>query len=829
MGSHPTSPVKVTDVMLNMLAAAVDDDRPDACDDQLEALRSKHVEAAAGLLGGPDDPTGEYSRYVDALGRDLDGIKAILRSVAVAGMAVAAFEDFVVGHGEVWSARMLAARMRQMGADAAFLDAREVLVVEASPTGDGVDLVAGPSNANLDAWAQANGVPQIVVATGFIARYKTGQITTLRRNGSDLSATIFGSLVRASLITIWTDVDGVFSADPRRVADAWCLDCMSYHEAWELAYFGANVLHPRTTLPAMKLGIPIVLRNAFNLNAPGTRIVPGAEARAADGPTVKGFTTLDGVSLIEVAGTGMAGVPGTSARIFAAVEKVGINVVMIAQSSSEHSVCFAVKSQVEAKAAVLALEATFEASLKAGLIDAVRRVDNVSVLAIVGEGMASTKGISAQVMTALAKANVNVRAMAQGASEYNITVVVDGRDSARALQSVHAQFFAHGTPLALALVGPGLVGGALLKQLKARVAYLRDAKQIDVRLLGLARSRTMVLSKTCLLERALSDGPDGLLTSEDAWNDACVPTDLNLLGEHVKESFTNGAVIDCTAGEAPSDKYEAWLGQGLHVVTPNKKAGSGPLARYSKLKDVAHARGVHWYYETTVGAGLPVVGTLRHLVDTGDRVLKIEGIFSGTLSYLFNSFGAVDPETGVADNRAFSEIVEGAQAAGFTEPDPRDDLNGMDVARKVTILAREAGARLELSDVAIDSLVPSSLEDTEKVDVASYLAGMKTESGPMGDADIGKMCAEAKENGQVVRYVGSADLVSGTFRCGLQRYPVSHPFAGLQGADNIIMFTTERYRQTPLIVRGPGAGADVTAAGIFSDLLRLASHLGATN
>lgn len=481
-----------------------------------------------------------------------------------------------------------------------------------------------------------------------------------------------------------------------------------------------------------------------------------------------------------------------------------------------------------------------------------------------------------QLFSALAKANVNVRATAQGASEYNITVVIDGRDSVRALKTVHAEFYSQGTPMGVGLVGPGLVGATLLKQLKSQIPQLRGTGGVDMRVLGIATSTRMLLSDT----------PIDLDSWEERFEKEAVDCDLARFGEHIKvsgyrgwakhpslsrsavvsiltphtplvpllpshlpsrlcehkrrpqtartawqntsqivqhrrpaprssqESFTNAVVVDCTASDAPPAMYTDWVRQGLHVVTPNKKMGSGELSRYKAFQEILEERGLTWHYETTVGAGLPVIYTLQHLVNTGDKIVRIEGIFSGTMSYLFNSMKPSD---------SFSEVVAGARAAGYTEPDPRDDLEGMDVARKVTILAREAGAAVELQNVEVQSLVPEELRDTSKVSVDELMKRLGDHDGEMR-----AMLEEADKNGEVLRYVGVADLAEGRCAAELKRYPKDHPFAALTGADNIIMFTTERYRNLPLIVRGPGAGAEVTAAGVFSDLLRLAHHLGAT-
>ena len=820
--------------------------------DDLAALRAKHVDTAADLLGGPGAP--EFDAFVARLDGDAADLLAVLRAIKIAGGATDMLADFVVGHGELWCAALWAGHLRTLGADAEALDARDALVVTPTPDGTSVDVEYEASDAALDAWATAaaarrgdggkagggdasaqpaSPIPHLLVVTGFIARTPSGAVTTLRRNGSDYSATIVGALLSAAAITIWTDVDGVFSADPRKVPEAVCLPALSYLEAWELAYFGASVLHPRTTQPAMRAGVPIAIRNFFNRAAPGTVIAahqpavgtPGGEGGAAPPPSssssssrrtpnrpaslgdgmVKGFATIDDVALISVEGTGMVGVPGTASAIFTTVRDAACNVVMISQASSEHSVCFAVKAE-EADRAVAALKERFADAIARGRIQAVDVIPDCCVLAAVGQAMNSRKGVAATMFSALAKASINIRAMAQGCSEYNITVLVDQADAVRALRAVHSRFYLATLPLGIALVGPGLVGGTLLAQLADQAADLRDTYDVDCRLLAVAGSTSMVLS----------DGGMPL----DGWAEAyqggpaSQPVDLKRLGDHLAASYVpNCVVIDATASDGPPSLYLPWLKQGIHVITPNKKLGAGSLAQYRAVKAFSRESYTHFLYEATVGAGLPVIATLKHLVDSGDRVLRVEGVLSGTLSYIFNTLSA-DPAA------TFSSVVADAKAAGYTEPDPRDDLSGTDVARKVVILAREAGLEVEMGDVPVESLVPAALQAAPDAD--AFLAGL-----PAHDAAFGARLQAAAAEGKALRYVGVVDVENGRGSVGLREYPASHPFASLEGSDNVIAFTTARYRRQPLIVRGPGAGAEVTAGGIFSDLLRLAAYLGA--
>ncbi|CAK0785763.1 hypothetical protein CVIRNUC_008974 [Coccomyxa viridis] len=796
MGSHPSSPVKVTDLLLNMVAKASKQNQAFLID--LAALQEKHVETAKLLLGEGRELNSFVSRLLD----DMANLKAMLHAISIAGMVTEAFSDFVVGHGELWCAQLFDATLRKMGVNSRFMDTRDVLVVIATSDGNSVDVEYEDSNVRLDRWAQKHGSPAVIVATGFIAKNQAGQVATLKRNGSDYSATIMGALVRSANIVIWTDVDGVFSADPRKVGEAVCLESLSYHEAWELSYFGASVLHPRTTMPAMKYSIPITIRNFFNRSAAGTIISDAQSDVDRTGPVmVKGFATIDNVALINVEGTGMVGVHGTAAAIFGTIRDANCNVVMISQASSEHSVCFAVK-QNEGDRAVKALSKRFSEAIGAGRISKVEKINDCCVLAAVGHQMASRKGVAATMFSALAKANINIRSIAQGCSEYNITVLIDQKDSVRALRAVHGRFYLATLPLGVGLVGPGLIGGTFLDQIHQQMTELRGNFDIDVRILGIMSSSRMLLSESSI----------ELANWKQQFQESSQPADMTAFAEHLKNHYVpNSVIVDSTASEVPAAHYLEWMQKGLHIITPNKKLNSGPLEQYLALRQFQRESYIHYFYEATVGAGLPVIATLRHLIETGDKILRVEGIFSGTLSYIFNSF---KPGT------TFSSTVAQAKELGYTEPDPRDDLAGMDVARKVTILARETGMMAELSDVPVHSLVPEPLRSIASAD--EFMAAL-----PQYDGEMAQQLDEATAAGDCLRFVGVVDCQAGSGSVELRRYPSSHAFAQLQGSDNIIAFTTQRYNQQPLIIRGPGAGAEVTAGGVFSDLLRLAAYLGA--
>ena len=752
------------------------------------ALKAKHEDTARELLDAPD----AMLEWLDA---QFAAIADLLRAVRLLRQPGRAALERIQGMGEVLSSTLLHAHLRQRGGDYALLDARDVVLVRHTDLGAIVDWEESASR--LAAWRESN--PQArAIATGFIASGEDGLPTVLGRNGSDYSGAIFAALFDAAELHIWSDVDGVLSADPRLVPEAVSLAAMSYREACELAYFGAKVIHPQTMTPAIARGLPILMRNTFNPAFAGTRIdADGDAGRTDDGP-VKGLTLNTGLALVSLEGAGLIGVPGTAERVFAALHAAKISVVMISQGSSEHSICSVVR-EVDADAARDVLLDAFSRELRSGQVQGVQVVPGISVLAAVGDGMAGTPGVAARLFDALARARVNVRAIAQGASERNISVAIAAADQARALRAAHAAFWLSPQTIALAVIGPGKVGAALLDQLQEALPRLRRDANIDLRLRALATSGRMWLCEH-------RDAAEWRTRMQDA----PVATDLAALGAHLLDShLPHAVVVDCSASDAVAAHYADWLAAGIHVITPNKQAGAGPLARYEAIRAARARGGARFRYEATVGAGLPVISTLRDLLDTGDDLVAVDGILSGTLAWLFNKFDG---------SRPFSELVREAHALGYTEPDPRDDLSGTDVARKLVILAREAGLPVSLADVEVESLVPDALRDADR---DGFMAGL-----PAMDAPMQARLEAARANGCVLRYVARLQR-DGSAGVALRELPADHAFAHLRLTDNCVQFTTRRYRDNPLIVQGPGAGPEVTAAGVFSDLLRLCAALGA--
>ena len=737
---------------------------------KLDSLEHRHLDTIAGLQ------LGNAQTLEQTVVSDFNAIREVLRGVWITRLASERIIEFVSGHGELWSAQLLHAYLESRNHRAGWLDARQTLVVQ--PNTNTVMVDWETSKQRLQAWQTHRPETDFLVITGYIASTHDGVATTLKRNGSDLSASIFGALLGADSVTIWTDVEGVFSADPRRVPDAVVVPELSYQEAAELAYFGAKVIHPSTMSPAISHNITVWIKNTFKPDAPGTRI---SATSPMDMP-IKGFAAVEDMVLINVEGTGMIGIPGVAHKLFGALRAVDVSVVMISQASSEHSICFAVP-RMHAELAKQTVEQTFVVEMQRGEVQTVDLTNDCCIVAMVGDGMIERLGMAGKFFSALGKAGINVRAIAQGSSERNISAVIEQTEATKALRALHSAFYLSNQTLSIGVIGTGLIGGTLLRQLQTRIEDLKRDRGIDLRVRGVMNSRKMILADRHL---ALDRWHDEL-------NESSTTADLESFVSHVNaDHLPHAVLIDATASGELIAHYESWLARGINIITPNKKFNAGPFAAYRSLRETARKHQRYFLYETNVGAGLPIIKTLRGLVETGDEIIKIEGVLSGTLSYIFNSLDG---------RRKFSEVVSEAHSLGLTEPDPREDLSGVDVARKLIILAREMGLEVEMDAVRVESLV------TE-------------------DQTIAALLNSAREKGEVVRYVGTIDS-NGDLSAQMRSYPLDHPFASLTGSDNIVSFQTARYNSQPMIVRGPGAGPEVTAAGVFADLLRLASFLGA--
>jgi aspartokinase/homoserine dehydrogenase 1 len=777
----------MTDALLQLAALAERDD--DRFTSELHRIGERYAATARELVKGD-----ALVELLDLWGQDAADIEDVLRAIALVKSAPQRSRDVVAGYGEIWSARLLASLLEeQLGNErgGTWIDARQIITVRES--GLGPTVLWHESRENFSRVVDPD-FKGIAVITGFVASDENGLQTTLGRNGSDHSAAIFAALARASELSIWSDVAGVMSADPKKVPEAQVIDQLSYNEAMELAYFGAKVLHPQTLGPAVENDIPVIIRNSFDPDHPGSRIV----AEVDPDKQIKGITAIGDMALVNLEGSGMIGVPGTADRLFAALKKAGVSVTLISQASSEHSICIAVPQELAVRAESVISDA-FADELASGQIQSVDATDAQSIVAIVGDGMAGSPGIAAKFFGTLGRAGINIRAIAQGSSERNISVVVDSDDAIRALRAAHSGFYLSSKTISIGIIGPGTVGSTLLEQIHRQSQRLIDDFNLDLRVRAIARSQKMLLG-----ERRID-----LASWNKAFEEDGEALDLQRFEGHVNaDHLPHAVMIDCTASESVARRYAGWLERGIHVVTPNKKAFSSDFSYYESLNKSAKHSNAHYLYETTVGAALPVISTLRDLVSTGDQIRSVEGILSGTLAYLFNIYDGTRP---------FSDIVRQARESGYTEPDPREDLSGMDVARKLTILARELGQKVEIGDFPVQDLVPDELRGTSIDEFLDQL--------PKYDDQMLALYKNAEAQGRKLRYVARLNA-NGDASVELDMIEAGHPFTNINLTDNIVQFVTERYASNPLVVQGPGAGPAVTAGGIFADLLRLATYLG---
>jgi aspartokinase/homoserine dehydrogenase 1 len=751
----------------------------------METMRKRHLDMSAFFLNGKDRE--EADNYTDAcfteLNRILDGV-VILRELSPRIL------DTIMSFGERLSAALIARVCTVSGIPSDYLDTRTVITTDEQY--GSARFLLGESFFNIKSTLAKRTALQI--ATGFIGASAEGNTTTLGRGGSDLSAAIFGAAIDADMVVIWTDVDGILTADPRLVKNAFTIEEISYVEAMELSHFGAKVLHPPTIRPALEKGIPIRIRNTFN--SAGTGTVIRDEAAPSPFP-IRGISSIGNVALIRVQGSGMAGVAGFSSRLFGALAKRKINIILISQGSSEYSICFAVLPQ-DGKAASAAIKEELTWEISSMIIESPVVEQDLSIIAVVGSRMKNTSGISGKVFHALGRNGVNVIAIAQGSSELNISTVVSRQDEAKALNAIHEAFFLSGVrSVNLFLMGTGLIGGTLAEQIAVHREILADEHQIRINLVGIANSRKMVFD----VEGIDPGGAKTLLDGAD-------PFDVSLFLKRMKAfNLPNTAFCDCTASDEIASRHAEILHASIPIITPNKRGVSGSLDYYKLLTGYSRDRGIPYLYETTVCAGLPVISTLRDLAVSGDKVRRIEAVLSGTLSFIFNNFDGSKP---------FSVLVREAKAKGYTEPDPRDDLNAMDAARKALILARECDMSLEFSAVSIEPILPAACFEAPGVE--EFFTELEK-----ADEFFEQRRAEAAAEGKVLRYV--ANIEEGSARLSLRAESAGSPFRSLVDSDNIVVITTDRYTALPLVIKGPGAGAQVTAGGIFADIVRIARTL----
>ncbi len=775
----------VTDKLQRLIDLA---ESGESLDQNLSEISSIHEKISSHYLKS------ELDIGIESFKSDIQDIRDILASVKDLHKVPFHSQEKILGYGEIWSAQLLTkifAKHTQKRVK--FLDARDFLVTES--TDMGVSPIWSVTQSKFNGLVNFIDV-DIYILTGFISLNKDGIQSTLGRNGTDFTASIIAKLVQANSLTFWKDVSGVMSADPRIVKDSKVISSLTYDECMELSYYGAKILHPKTMAPAMEFDIPIYIKNVFNPSDPGT-IIQRSEDKVK--LIVKGVTGIEKIALVTLAGAGMIGVPGTASRLFDALRLGGISVLMISQGSSEHSICCAVREQ-DASHAKSLIEKEFHHELNLNLISNIKSESECAILAIVGNGMAGTHGVSAKFFASLGNAAINIKAIAQGSSERNISVVIKAEQLNKAINAVHSSFYLSEKSISLGIIGIGNVGKELIGQIKDQLNNLHNFKNINLQIRAIANSKFMKLS-----EEINSNDIDELSKSQGE------NYDMQLFTNHIKaDHLPHSIIVDCTASEKIANSYQRWMNDGMHVVTANKIAHSSNYENYRELKQISKNLGFQFLYEATVGAGLPVIKSLQNLINSGDEILEISGIFSGTLGYLFNLYDG---------NNSFSEILIDAKNKGFTEPDPRLDLSGMDVARKAVILARECLHEIEIDDIVVQNLVPQSMQ---KQDLDSFLTNA-AELDSHIDAIHGSLIGSQDYK---LRFVANLNLEKRKYTVGLQAVKHPHPFLNLNLTDNIFQFRTKRYNVNPLNIIGPGAGPEVTASGLFADIITIADSLG---
>ncbi len=801
----------VTDRLLALAGAAVEGRDTGKQLREAAALRQHHIEIASEVAPASDLAAlqAALERLCDQLDRELASCR---QQAGGATRTREAWLDRIVCHGELLSTRLLAAALCAEGNEAEACDARPLVRTDRSFQDARVDL-APTMDAISARFDELGADSPLQVVTGFLGSSPEGETTTLGRSGSDLTASLFGAALDAEQIEIWTDVPGVMTADPRRVEDALPIPRLSYEEMLELSHFGARVVYPPTVTPARQKGIPLLVRSALDPDHPGTLVDAGRNLDQAGGTAVTGISSIDHVHLMLLVGDNLVGMPSVAARLFDALAAGGASAILISQASSEHSICFAVEPGVS-EAARQAVDAEFAAEIEAGAVRPLRVERDQSVVAVVGDGMRDRPGIAARVFGILGRRGVNVRAVAQGSSERNISMVVAGADQGRAVRWIHREFFpgAASGRLAVYVLGVGGVGSALLRQLTASQGDL-ERRGIDLQVRGVASSRFMQLPsrRGGRLDPGAADDPDGWRTR---LGQNGVPADLDRLLDHLGETAGGGGrtvLVDVTASSAMAGIYHRALAAGAAVATANKIPFTGSIADFRTFRPDQETPSV--FHEATVGAGLPVLHTADMLLGAGDRIHHVAGVFSGTLAYLTGRLRA---------GHAFSEAVREAHRQGYTEPDPRDDLGGLDVARKLLILARICGRDIELDEVTVEPML-------NRPDLADLPLDAWWERLPESDAGMAQRFAVAEAEGLELAYLAELDMAgeTATARVGLHAVPAEHPVAGMPSSDNMFVFGSERYSDRPLVVQGPGAGTELTAGGVFADILRAWAERGA--
>jgi bifunctional aspartokinase / homoserine dehydrogenase 1 len=768
----------VTDLLLNAAESAAAGD--EGYKEKLTAIEQRHLDAVKQLI-----PVAQQSQLLSLVKKSCNEIEDICNGIFLLGELTARSKDRIGSYGEWLSSQIITAKFNADGIAATWKDARELITTNSVFTAAEVDFVATNKKVN-DFFAEQSA--SIFILPGFIAADANAVTTTLGRGGSDYTAAILASSLQAKVLEIWTDVSGMMTADPRLTSNARIIPNISYQEAMELSHFGAKVIYPPTIQPVMSKAIPVWIKNTFAPADEGTLI---ESVPHTNGNIVRGISSINSIALISLEGSGMIGIPGFSKRLFEALSNEKINVILITQSSSEHSICVGIDSSSATKAK-LAVDTAFANEIALQKVDPLKIESELSIVALVGESMKNHTGVSGRMFSAMGRNGVNVRAIAQGSSEKNISAVIATKDVRKAINVLHEEFFETTyKQVNIFITGTGNVGAKLLGQLQQQIDFLQQQMYLQVNVVGLSNSRKMLIDETGI---NLSDWKTKL--------DAGKKADLQqFVDEIISMNLRNSIFVDITANETVASVYNQLLQKSISVVACNKIAASSAYSNYKKLKTLAREFNCQFLFETNVGAGLPVIASLNDLIHSGDRVQKIQAVLSGTLNFVFNNYDG---------NRKFADVVKQAQDEGYTEPDPRLDLGGTDVMRKIMILAREAGEKIEMDDITNNTFMPASCMQGS---VADFYAAMAKE-----EEHFKKLLEKAKADGCILKFVASFD--KGKASVGLQHIDPKHDLYHLYGKDNIVLFYTDRYKDQPMVVKGAGAGAEVTASGVFADIIR---------
>jgi bifunctional aspartokinase / homoserine dehydrogenase 1 len=771
----------VTDLLLQLGADAAN--AKEDYKNHIAALEKRHLDTVQQLL-----PINNQSACISKVKQHFNELEDLCEGVFRLGELSNRTKDRIVSFGELLSSKIIFYYAQAIGLPIEWLDSRTLITTNSNYTFAAVDFVA--TEKNIQQAIQSNS-KQLFIAPGFIASDANGFTTTLGRGGSDYTAAIFGSAITATAVEIWTDVTGMMTADPRWVPNAKTIPHTSYREAMELSHFGAKVIYPPTIQPAMNKNIPIWVKNTFEPNEAGTLI---ENKPSAEGEIITGISSINQVALLSLEGSGMVGIPGFSKRLFEALASEKINVILITQSSSEHSICVAVNT-VDADKAKAVVDKAFEIELQQQKLEPLKIETELSVIALVGDKMKSHTGIAGKMFYALGRNGINIRAIAQGSSERNISAVVALTDIKKAVNVLHEAFFETTyKQLNVFIVGAGNVGGKLIDQIVQQQQYLLDNLNLQIRITGIANSKKMLFANNGN-EIDASQWQQHLQAAQPMQMDAFIQT-------IVDKNLRNSVFVDVTANADVAMVYEQLLTKNIAVVACNKIAASYKFNHYKKLKQLSKEYNTPFLFETNVGAALPIIGTLNDLVKSGDRIIKMQAVLSGTLNFVFNNYDATKP---------FATVVKQAQDEGYTEPDPRLDLGGTDVMRKIMILARESGVPMEMDQIENNPFLPESCFAGT---VADFYNEMEKH-----EAHFATLYNEAAAKNCKLKFVATYE--NGKAAVGLQHIPAESDFYHLYGKDNLVLFYTQRYPLQPMVVKGAGAGADVTASGVFADIMRV--------